>query len=92
MVFIDTPLDVAMARRLLRDFASASDDGSTSDVDRLAAELTAYLDYGRGAYLEMDRQVKPTCDLVLDGFSAVDDLAEEVVRAIRARAAEPTGS
>ena len=89
MVFIDTPLDVAMARRLLRDYSSASDNRASTDVGRLAPVLSAYLDYGRGAYLEMDRQIKPTCDLILDGCSAVDDLAEAVVRAIRTRTAEP---
>ncbi len=92
MVFIDTPLDIAMARRLLRDFSSASVDNSSKSMDRLAAELIAYLDYGRQAYLEMDKQIKPTCDLLLDGCSAVDDLAQEVVRAIRTRTAEPRSS
>ena len=88
MVFIDTPLDVAMARRLLRDYSSTSVDNSSTSIGRLTAELIAYLDYGRQAYLEMDGQIKPTCDLLLDGCSAVDDLAEEVVRAIRARTAK----
>ena len=88
MVFIDTPLDVATARRLLRDISSASVDNSSTNIGRLTAELIAYLDYGRQAYLEMDEQIKPTCDLLLDGCLAVDDLAEKVVRAIRTRAAE----
>ena len=89
MVFIDTPLDVAMARRLLRDFSSASVDNFGTNIGRLTAELIAYLDYGRQAYLEMDKQIKPICDLLIDGCSAVDDLAEEVVRAKRTRTAEP---
>ena len=89
MVFIDTPLDVAMARRLLRDFSSTSVDDSSINICRLTAELIAYLDYGRKAYLEMDKQIKPICDLLLDGYSAVDDLAEVVVRAIKTRTAEP---
>ena len=88
MVFIDTPLDVAMARRLLRDYSSAAVDNSSTNIGRLTAELTAYLDYGRQAYLEMDKQIKPICDLLLDGCSTVDDLAEVVVRAIRTRTAE----
>jgi len=89
MVFIDTPLDVAMARRLLRDYSSTSVDDSSTNIGRLTAELTAYLDYGRQAFLEMNKQVRPTCDLLLDGCSGVDDLAEEVVRAIGTRTAEP---
>ena len=85
MVFIDTPLDVAMARRLLRDWPSVSADGSIDGTESLRGRLTAYLDYGRRAYLEMDRQIKPNCDLILDGCMPVDDLVREIAEAIKAR-------
>ena len=85
MVFIDTPLDVAMARRLLRDLASKPPAGANDALDSLESGLTAYLDYARDAYLEIDRQVKPACDLILDGRCSVDDLAQEIVSAVTAR-------
>ena len=84
MVFIDTPLDIAMARRLTRDFASIPSGSSIESTKTIQAELTAYLDYGRQAYHEMDK-VKGTCDLVLDGRLSVDDLAENIVLAIKQR-------
>ena len=83
MVFLDTPLDIAMARRLLRGFSRISVDGSSSAIDSVKAEMTAYLDYGRLAYLEGNEQIKPTCDLILDGCLTVDHLAKAIVEAIR---------
>ena len=87
MVFIDTPLDVAMARRMLRTFTPARPVHADHAIASVKAELTAYLEYGRRAYLELDRQVKGQCDLVLDGCSSVDDLARQIVDAITASGA-----
>lgn len=39
-VFIDTPLDVAMARRILRDYPHSS---GSSDLKRLQEEMNHYL-------------------------------------------------
>ena len=78
MVFIDTPLDVAMARRLLRD-------ADTGDKVSLSDEMRTYLDHGRQAYLEMDKQIKPACDLSVDGMNSVGAIVEEVASEIRER-------
>jgi uridine kinase len=75
MVFIDTPLDVALARRLLRD---ADTEGNVSLPD----EMRTYLDHGRQAYLEMDKRIKPACDLIVDGTKSVDAIAEEVAAVV----------
>ena len=88
MVFIDTPLDIAMARRLLRDFPQQSNEHIEDVAKILRVEMATYLDHGRQAYLEMDRQIKPTCDLVLDGSLPVNELAHRVVEEITVRARE----
>jgi uridine kinase len=88
MVFIDTPLDIAMARRLLRDFPDKSEEPIADVANNLRVEMATYLDHGRAAYLEMDRQVKPTCDLILDGSLSADDLAHRVVEEVTVRARE----
>ena len=75
-VFIDTPLDVAMARRLLRDMPQ---EGHTIR-EWLENELQGYLTLARRAYLEMARQVKPTCDLVIDGTQTIDAIRQEIER------------
>ena len=85
MVFIDTPLDMALARRLLRDLALEPTASANVALDSVESKLTAYLDYARDAYLEMDKQVKPGCDLVLDGRCSVDELAQQVASAMKAR-------
>ena len=81
MVYIDTPLDIAMARRLTRDYSPSSDDPEGA-LDAISVELRSYLDYGRLAYLEMDKQVKPTSDLVVDGCQSIDRIAQEIAQAI----------
>ena len=86
MVFIDTPLDIAMARRLLRDFPQKSNEHIEDVAKILRVEMATYLDHGRQAYLEMDRQIKPTCDLVLDGSLPVNELSHRVVEEITLRA------
>jgi uridine kinase len=79
MVFIDTPLDVALARRMLRTFALAQRGNVEHVIESLIAELTAYLEYARHAYCELEKQVKTKCDLVLDGRTSIDDLARQLV-------------
>ena len=74
MVYVDTPLDVAMARRLLRDGASSG--FSVQD------EMEAYLDYGKQAYLEMDKQVKPNCDLIVDGSASIELVTTRIADAV----------
>lgn len=78
MVFIDTPLDVAMARRLLRDY-SQNERSLSHKWAQIQSELAVYLASGRAAYLEMDRQIKPGCDLILDGLRSPDELALEIL-------------
>ena len=70
MVFIDTPLDVALARRLLRGMASAEEA-----VKSIESELSSYLNGARLLYVEFQDRIKRKCDLVLDGCLRVDELA-----------------
>ncbi len=74
MVFIDTPLDIAMARRLLRDITSPSGQCAEDSVKSLKANLSSYLNGGRLLYLELENQIKSNCDIVLDGRLTVDGL------------------
>ncbi|MYL38780.1 hypothetical protein [Halobacillus litoralis] len=59
-VFIDTPLDIAMARRINRDFKSESAKDIILDLDN-------YLTVGRRGYLNMLETTKPNSDLIVDG-------------------------
>jgi Uridine kinase len=75
-VFIDTPLDVAMARRIVRDYT-----GETSD--KIIADLKWYLLHGRKAYLEMLTSIKPNSDLVIDGSLPIGVIVDEIVANIK---------
>ena len=79
-VFIDTPLDVAMARRILRD-------GDRSTMSELKEEMEHYIRKARHAYLDTYRH-RGTCDLILDGWDSLPALCEKVIEQIRA---EPIG-
>lgn len=66
-VFIDTPLDIAMARRLLRDFRN-------TNTEVIIDELSHYLSRGRIGYESMLTKTKPNSDLVIDGSLHIDEI------------------
>jgi thymidylate kinase len=82
MVYIDTPLDVAMARRIQRDYFGDNPLDAQSTLDAINAMTANYLTWAREAYLDQARQVKPLCDLVVDGCLPVDELAQQILAAI----------
>ncbi|MBP3962682.1 hypothetical protein [Paenibacillus lignilyticus] len=75
-VFIDTPLDIAVARRILRDYNYRS-------MDDLRHELANYLSRGRDAYLEMLRSVKPNSDIVIDGTQSTTEMVDRILHALQ---------
>lgn len=75
-IFIDTPLDVAMARRILRDKQNATGDEIRTDME-------IYIKYARVAYLQMLKDVLPSSDYVLDGSKSVAELADEMLKIIQ---------
>ena len=66
MVFIHTPLDVALARRLLRDGADKWGDD----------HLRNYLDWTRDLFTHLVENVSSTADLILDGMLPANTLAQ----------------
>ena len=78
MVFIDTPLDIAMARRLLRYLTIHAEQGPGSSLEFLGSHLTSYLKGARSLFLELEEQIKGNCDVVLDGRLTVDELAAAI--------------
>lgn len=75
-IFIDTPLDVAMARRILRDHTE-------SPIMEIHDELQNYLSRGRPAYLEMLKSVKPNSDIVIDGSLDTSEIVAQIMVAIK---------
>ena len=79
MVFVDTPLDIAMARRLTREFGLENEETSADTIAGIKADLDGYLNGARLIYKAFVDRVRPTCDLVLDGCLSLDELASVVV-------------
>lgn len=81
-VFINTPLDVAMARRILRDFCTTTGSPAAKRLECLKGDLTHYLAKSRQPYLEHYRH-RDTSDLVLDGWADLDHLRDQVVGRVK---------
>lgn len=77
-VFIDTPLDIAMARRILRDMKNAS-------ADEIREEMNVYLNYARIAYVQMLKDIKPSSDYVIDGVQDLEYITMELLDIIMNR-------
>ena len=70
-VFVDTPLDIALARRVLRDMKEATGDEIREDME-------IYLKYARVAYIQMLKDVLPSSDYVIDGTKELEEKVEEI--------------
>lgn len=75
-IFIDTPLDVAMARRILRDF-------SYSNAEEIRLDMQSYLTGARAAYLAMLNTVKPDSDIIIDGTQGKEEMVGSIKQMIK---------
>lgn len=76
-IFIDTPLDIAMARRVLRDMKEATGEEIRQDME-------FYIKYGRTAYVQMLKDILPSSDYVIDGTKELEEKVEEIIKIILA--------
>lgn len=66
-VFIDVPLDIALARRLIR-----------TPPEDIKKEMKLYLQHSREAYEKMVNEVRPSSDIVLDGRLSTEELSSRI--------------
>ena len=88
VAIIDLPLEVALARRIRRNIRPAIEDSAASVecLRSLNQFLDAYLDGQiREGYIVINRIALATCDVRLDGMKPIEELAKQVVQAVRAR-------
>ncbi|MCH5286774.1 MAG: hypothetical protein J1E43_05080 [Christensenellaceae bacterium] len=74
-IFIDTPLDIAMARRVLRDDRDAT-------AEKICNDMEMYLQYSRAAYVQMLKDILPSSDYVIDGTKSLDAIVDEIISII----------
>ncbi|MXY99742.1 hypothetical protein F4Y93_03510 [Candidatus Poribacteria bacterium] len=83
-VFVNTPLDIAMARRILRDYTINTNEPPEEILNRLRADMSNYLARARYSYLNAYKH-KDHSDLILDGKRSLDDLKNDVITALKSR-------
>ena len=88
LVFIDTPLEVGLARRFSRSFATSNYQGKTREqlirlIDELKNFTDGYLLWTRNAYQALVEAVRPCCDLILDWDQTPETLAQNIIQALK---------
>lgn len=74
-VFIDTPLDLALARRISRDFHDSSEE-------EIVAQVNYYASHGRRAYIHMLNKIQSDSDLIVDGTLTIKDLGDQMMEKV----------
>lgn len=69
-IFVDTPLDVAMARRLIRDFQDKPSE--------IIEDVSCYLNGARLGYLTMLEKVKPNADFIINGNLNMREIVDRI--------------
>jgi len=77
-IFLNTPLDVALARRILRDFR----DKANLNVNEIFAALDFYMTSSRPLYV-MDYEEKEKFDYVIDGNQPVEQIVNIIVKQLQ---------
>jgi len=86
VVHIDIPLEIALARKLLRQNAFLPwEQDPDVFIDHLREFLMWYLSVGRAFYLAISKRVLEQCDLVVDGTCSTEEIVEVIVNAVRAK-------
>ncbi len=85
MVFIDTPLDVAMARRVLREIDREGRRPSSEVLEYAKGEWSGYLAQARPIYEEFQERMRASSDMIVDGILSIDAIVETIRSEIAAR-------
>lgn len=75
-IYIDTPLDVALCRRMIRDF-----EVSNHNKNELITELKFYLEKSRPLFIS--EALKTSADLLIDGMMYVDKQIEKIILCLK---------
>jgi uridine kinase len=86
LVFLDIPLEVAHTRKLLRknDFFPWEDNPGVF-IRNLRDHLNWYITFGRDFYMAVNTIAAKDCDLVVDGRLSTEQIAEQVIEALKKR-------
>lgn len=77
-IYIDTPLDVALGRRILRDYKNRT-------AAEIQKDITFYLEEGRRAYEEMETSIKIDSDYIVDGTLPIEKIVELILYKLKGK-------
>jgi uridine kinase len=83
VALVDVPMEVALARRLLRDLDGEAPHQPDRYARRVYGFLSSYVDVYRDAYIAGVRLARESCDIEVDGLRTVAEIAEEIAMAAR---------
>lgn len=88
LVFIDTPLDVGLARRFSRSIATShNEELSQEQLVHLIKSLKSFADdyvlWVRKAYVAQREIIRPGSDLILDWDQSPEALAQVIIQALK---------
>ena len=92
MVFIDTPLDVAMTRRVLRDIERETEWTADEALQRVKSELSGYEAGARPIYEHFQQRMRAGSDLIVNGTLSTDLLVEKIRSEMRSRWGDSVGT
>ena len=83
-IWIDTPLDIAIARRVIRDFTERDPERNKINnlFENLNFTMKAYLNHDRMMYIQHIDTVKPFCDFFVDGTGNIEDIVKSIIETI----------
>lgn len=85
VIWIDVPLDVALARKIREYIALFREEKNPNGLIWLDNFVANYLQVFRGVLVRQAEQVRRHADLVLDGRDAPETLLQKVLEAIQKR-------
>lgn len=85
MVFIDTPLDVAMARRVLREIDREGHRTTDEVLQHVKDDLSGSHAGARPFYEEFQERMRTSSNVIIDGTLSIDDIVEKIRYEIEAR-------
>lgn len=79
-IYVDAPLEVALARRLLRMSKLISEGDSDVTIEE---HLQWYLRVGRNFFVAVEKNARKNCDLIVDGLLSTDEMSKIIIDVIK---------
>ena len=76
--YIDTPLDIALARQVLRDMESSSGE-------QIRRWMETYLSSARDHFIQYRRDIQTSSDFIIDGTKKLEKIVAEIINIVTAR-------